>query len=141
MSGWRTFAGLASSERAVLLRAVATVFTVRAALWLLPSATIVRAVSRLAARPTRRVSRNTSVTRLTWAIEAAARRIPGASCLTQAIAGLLLFRRHGYDARFCVGVAREATGSVRAHAWLERDGKVVIGGPGSRVYTRLPDLK
>jgi hypothetical protein len=65
--------------------------------------------------------------------------VPGASCLTQAIAGLLLLRRHGYAARFCVGVARGAAGDVCAHAWLEREGKVVIGGP-AQIFTRLPDL-
>jgi hypothetical protein len=141
MSVWRTFGALAASERAVLLRALATVITVRAALWLLPSPTIVRSVSRLAAGPEPRRARDVPLDRLVWAIQAAARRVPGASCLTQAIAGLLLLRRHGYAARFCVGVARGAAGDVRAHAWLERDGKVVIGGGGGvQVFTRLPDL-
>ena len=49
-------------------------------------------------------------------------------CLTQALAGQVLLERYGYPALVHVGVTKKAkNGTFQAHAWLESDGKVVIG--------------
>lgn len=53
-------------------------------------------------------------------------------CLTEALVGLILFRRAGRTARLRIGATRRE-GSVEdsplaAHAWLESDARVVIGG-------------
>jgi hypothetical protein len=127
--------------RGLLLLAGPVVLTVRIVLWLLPSATILRIVRRLSDTRTR--ERNTPrppVERVTWAVEAVSRRIPQATCLTQALSAQLLLRQFGYDSRLCLGVARTPRGEFRAHAWLERDGSVVIGGAEASAFTRLPAL-
>jgi hypothetical protein len=71
--------------------------------------------------------------RLLWAVEAATRRLlPERPCLTQALAAyVLLSRRGSSDARLRIGVKRRPDGSLDAHAWLERDGIVLIGGAAS----------
>lgn len=134
----RTWSGLSRAERGLLVAAVWRIALVRVALWVLPSGWIVRYVTRLSAKGAVRHRPSGRIEGILWAVAAASRRIPDASCLTQAIVALLLLRRHGYSAQFCVGVAHDA-GGFRAHAWLERDGRVLIGRM-SQPFTRLPDL-
>lgn len=63
-----------------------------------------------------------------WAVDAVARRVlPKRPCLTQALVARKLLRRHGVDTTLRLGAARDETIGFRAHAWLERDGDVVIG--------------
>jgi hypothetical protein len=127
--------------RGLLLLAGPVVLVVRIVLWILPSPSILRIVRRFSdvrARETH--SRRPPAERVAWAVEAVSRRIPQATCLTQALSAQLLLRRFGYDSRLCLGVARTARGEFRAHAWLERDGAVLIGGTELSGFTRLPAL-
>jgi hypothetical protein len=79
-------------------------------------------------------------TRVAWAVRAASRRIPGASCLTQAVAARLLLARYGHHALLRIGVRRDERGGFEAHAWAEVDGWPVVGGRDVGHYRRLPDL-
>src|SRR5262245_47751653 len=59
------------------------------------------------------------VARLSWAIGAAAARVPWRSdCLPQAMAAHRWLRRYGLRPEFFVGVAKRKDGHVEAHAWL-----------------------
>ena len=64
------------------------------------------------------------------------------SCLAQALGGQFLLRRHGYPAYLRIGVHKDENGKLHAHAWVESEGVVVIGGPSSELnhYVPLPDL-
>jgi hypothetical protein len=128
--------------RGLLLLAGPVVLAVRIVLWILPSATILRIVRRSSDvhAPERTPARRPPAERVTWAVEAVSRRIPRATCLTQALSAQFLLRRFGYDSRLCLGVARTPRGEFRAHAWLERDGSVLIGGAEASAFTRLPAL-
>lgn len=139
MSVFKIFA-IPVAERRVLLQATSVVLVVRVLLWLLPSRTIVRLARHIAARGARPDLRHASVPTIVWAVEAASRRIPRASCLTQALSAQLLLGRYGYDSRLCLGVAAGAARDFAAHAWLERQGRVIIGGSMSSTFVRLPDL-
>ena len=78
--------------------------------------------------------------RLAWAVTAASRRVPAATCLTQALALHLLCRRRGWPTQLQIGVAR-SDGAFRAHAWVEHDGKILIGEPVSpNAFTTLPSV-
>ena len=50
-------------------------------------------------------------------------------CLPQALCLRWLLGRHGIAAELRIGVERRR-GEMRAHAWLERDGRPVGDGPG-----------
>ncbi len=66
-----------------------------------------------------------------------ARRVPGATCLTQALATQVLLAWHGHGgATVRLGVRREGD-ALLAHAWLEHRGQVVIGGPDVGAYVPL----
>jgi hypothetical protein len=66
-----------------------------------------------------------------------------ATCLARALVVEALLRRHGYAVQMRIGVRRPESQSFAAHAWLEYEGKIVVGGPESLVgqYHVLPDLE
>jgi hypothetical protein len=130
-----------SEQRGLLLRAFFLVAAVRLALWTLPSRFVLRYAllwnERAKLRPT---PGEPPADLVAWAVRAASRRIPEASCLTQALAGQIFLGMHGYDSQIHVGVAREEEGRLSAHAWLEVEGRILIGDHGLDRYTRLPDI-
>jgi hypothetical protein len=72
-----------------------------------------------------------------WAVSSSARVIPGASCLTQALALQVLLGRRGLSSRLCLGVNTARAGKFRAHAWVEWNGRVIIGGSKTERWTPL----
>jgi hypothetical protein len=140
MTAFKTFFRLPLSEKRLFVLAAPVVVGVRLALWLLPSALIVRATRRIANPQARsRPARAVSMMNIVEMVEAVSRRVPRASCLTQALSAQILLWLHGYSATLCLGVAHGADQQFQAHAWLERDGKILIGRSRNR-YARLPDL-
>lgn len=137
----RTLLDLTLFEYGVLLLAAPLLASVRLVLWLLPSGIIVRALKRFeGAKPIGSPESSAVLPTVVWAVGAVARRVPRATCLTQAIAARMLLLWFGCDARLCLGVAHTDDGSFRAHAWLEREGRPILGGAGVRRLTRLPLL-
>lgn len=137
----RTLFHLTLGEYFLAIVALPLVVAVRCALWVLPSRLIVRGVSRVASmRDVEVVHPRVSAATIVWAVEASGRRVPRASCLTQALAAKLLLRAFGLRSQLCLGVARTADGSLRAHAWLERGGRPILGGAGSQSMVPLPAL-
>jgi hypothetical protein len=133
---------LTRHEFGLLLIAAPLVLVVRIALRLLPSRMIVRHVCALVMpNDSHRPNSWASTPAIIWAVEATSRRIPRATCLTQAIAAQLLLRWFGFGAHFCLGIARQPDGAFRAHAWLEQQGRPILGGAGVPSLSRLPDLK
>lgn len=49
-------------------------------------------------------------------------------CLTQALVVRLLLNRAGRQPELKIGVTKDRAGDLRGHAWLELDGRVIIGG-------------
>ncbi len=66
-----------------------------------------------------------------WAIAVAGKYMPGTTCLSLALAAQRMLNREGYPAHLHIGVAKDHTGSFGAHAWVESDGRIVIGGQDS----------
>lgn len=76
-----------------------------------------------------------------WAAGAVGRRMPGATCLVNAMVAKYLLARRGLDAALEIGVAPSRPVPSFAHAWLELDGQVVLGGETSpEVFTPFPQL-
>ncbi len=78
------------------------------------------------------------VRQLAWAVSASGERTAPSTCLTRAITLQIMLARRGRAARLRIGVTKDDEGRFQAHAWVEHDGKVIIGGPGMREYTPLP---
>ena len=62
------------------------------------------------------------------AAEIAARLVPGTRCLVTALTAQALLAQEGAASEVVVGVRRREDRMLEAHAWLERDGAVLIGG-------------
>jgi len=124
----KKFFALAPTDRRLILTAASWVAAIRLGLWLMR----LQALQRLLARFTKTRGainhpHSASPERIAWAVQAASRYVPDAACLTQALAAQTLLVRHGYRAEMRIGVALEQ-GVLRAHAWVESQGKVLIGG-------------
>ena len=137
----RRFFELSSVERRLLLKAALVLVAARLGLWLLPLRRL-RGLLARAAHPSAdaHVAAPSALERVVWAIEAAARSIPKSTCLVKALAAQVLLGRAGYPARLHVGVANQDKG-FEAHAWLECEGKIVIGEPEPGHYSPLLTLE
>jgi hypothetical protein len=123
------------------VQAALVVVVVRLALTVLPSRAVMRATLGLQRRPPRGDPRGERPTdRIAWAVRVVSRRVPGATCLTQALAAQALLARAGRPSHLQIGVRRDEQGAFRAHAWVEAEGRVIIGGGGLDRYTPLPHL-
>jgi hypothetical protein len=140
----RRFLALPAPERGLLLRAAILLSGVRLGLWLLPFQALRRFLARLAQVPAHgRGARSLSPGRIVWAVGAASRIVPGTgTCLVRALAAQVLLARRGHPAQLRLGVARNEKGRLEAHAWLETQGAIVIGGEESPShFAPLPPLE
>lgn len=137
------FLRIRRSDRTLLIRTIVLIGIVRVGLWLLPFRVIGRFAAWLATKSTPSQDRESgSVPRVIWAVQNASRCIPAATCLTQALVTKILLQRYGYPAVVRIGVTRGATGKFLAHAWVETNGNVVLGGTviSLKQYTALASL-
>ena len=75
-----------------------------------------------------------------WMVKTAARFVPGATCLTQALATDILYAFQGEAAEIRFGVSRGVARSaahLEAHAWVESRGKIILGAPEAGKFTPL----
>jgi hypothetical protein len=120
---------LSARERRLFFHALVLVVCIRMRLWLLP-VRLTRSWVERQSKPAggwRDLERR-SIGEVAWAVEAASRRIPAATCLTQGLATQVMLGQLGQRSELRLGVARSAQGQFEAHAWVETQGRIVIGG-------------
>ena len=133
MRAWRRWRQLSGMERGLLIRALARVVQARLVLSVLPF----RVVRGMIQPPVQAVRPTESVVQFVWAVRAAARFVPKASCLTQALALKSMLAKAGYDSTLRIGVNPALSGRFSAHAWIERNGEVLIGQEEAGNHSRL----
>lgn len=132
---------LPAAERRLLLAAAGLLAAVRVGLWTFPFRSVYGAVrSRGPSARRAGVPGAPSSERIVWAVEVAARRVPRATCLVRALAAQALLARYGHASELRLGVARGAGRAFEAHAWLEGNGQILIGGATQERYVPLPSL-
>jgi hypothetical protein len=125
---------LSRQERWLLAQAWLLLIVADLALRFLPLTALVQ-YTRRQRSPRREVS--LSVARLAWVVETAGRHCPtGTSCLKEALVLAWLLARRGMPTTLRIGVSHRA-GSFAAHAWLEQNGRVILGGNTLAAYTPL----
>jgi len=73
--------------------------------------------------------------RLLTAIEATGRRLGAYStCLVRALVAEMLLTGVDRPMRLMIGVRRAADSRLESHAWIERDGQVIVGRAGGDRY-------
>lgn len=135
------FLRLPRPEQLLLLKVLLLVVAIRVALSTLRFQTVQRMVERAArlsaCEPS---SYRLTPERLAWLVRVSAAQVPAASCLTQAMAAQVLLRRYGYACELRIGVACGIAGKLDAHAWIEYEGHILLGGPAAHIarFTPLP---
>jgi len=116
--------------------------------WLLAEAVVILAAMNVLVRAQpagwihrRRIKRLRSAPSdsIVWAVRAAAGHLPGSTCLTSALTAHMMLTRRGYAAvvRFGVAPPGGRRGTPLFHAWLECDGRAVIGAESLESYRAL----
>jgi hypothetical protein len=133
------FFSLPRQARSLLLRALFLLWVCRLGLWLLPFKTLRSLLTKFTSRSKRNPAK---IDTIIWAVAVASRYVPVATCLTQALAGQLLLNQHEAPALLRIGVAKNEQGRFQAHAWVESQGRIVIGNsPELLHFTRLQEFK
>jgi len=79
-----------------------------------------------------------STEEVVWAVQSASRFMPRAStCLTEALTAQVLLLRRGHPALVHIGTVKGEDGDLQAHAWVESQGEVLIGGYELERFTPL----
>jgi len=71
--------------------------------------------------------------------DARAGGVPGTTCLGRALTGWIMLRRRRIPAVVRLGVTLAAAEPFGAHAWLECQGRAVVGAPEPERYTTMPE--
>jgi hypothetical protein len=136
-----TLASLPVSERDLVLRTLPLVVAIRMALWTMSLRRVGRLL-RLFERLPFSVPVDLPVSRLEWAVRAASRRVPLASCLTQALALQFLLTRTGRSSEIHIGVRNDAEAGFQSHAWVQCEGQLLLSTPYELAgYSRLLELE
>jgi hypothetical protein len=139
----RKFLCLPAVQRHLVLQAALLLVAIRLGLGLLPFRTLQRLLARLGQGSTASAQAGAAaVGSIVWAVVGVSHYVPGATCLTQALAARVLLARYGQQTQLRLGVTRSAAGQFQAHAWVEWQGRVVIGGSDAPLhFTPLPPLE
>jgi hypothetical protein len=129
---------LSWADRSLLLTAWVLVAGARLGLWVLPFRHLRALLARVPTSghpPTS--SRQRLEAQIVWSVSAAGEWVPKATCLTRALATQALLARYGQPALVHIGLAKDPRGRFEGHAWLEIEGKIVLGGGDVERYTRV----
>lgn len=146
------FKQLKSCDRYLLIAAFMLLGAVRLGLWLMPFRLLFRFLMQISSpnvsnkipntgfhKPNssplsslegspKTVHQSYRVARIIWSINMASRCLPGnTKCLARALATQVLMNWHRYVSELHIGVNKTPEGTFRAHAWIEYQGKVIVG--------------
>lgn len=133
---------LSQSQKYLLLKAAVLVGGIRVGLAVFSYSKVKHLLDRTGSGPHRPTKPPSYLDDVVWAVRAIARRTLGDKpCLIQALAAQWLLRRTGYATTLRIGVTKKSDHELRAHAWLEYDGDIIIGGCSSPLkYTSLRSM-
>lgn len=137
----QSFLRLPARERFLYLRTWLLLFRIRLMLWVLPYRRWRQIAAHMIRVENERQLDRPQVNQITRAVRVMSRYVPQASCLTQALAAQTLLANEGQRSQLRVGVTQN-DGKLEAHAWVQIDGRVVIGGRESVVrFSAFPTLE
>ncbi len=137
------FFRLPLTDQWLVMRAVFLVSGVRLALHLFGFPAVYRLLSRFGGLNPEQAFDLNEVQRILRYVDAVSNvLLTRRPCLTRALVAQLLLTRRNFPTTLRLGVSRSAEGKFEAHAWLEHDGRIVIGYlPDLSRFTPLPTLE
>lgn len=129
------FRALPGPERRALLLSAPLLMLTRVLLRLFPVVSVKRWLHRLAQMARDPMDEAEALRSIPRAVTTASRHVPGGRhCLTKALVAWALLEAAGAPAELKAGLRRDPGGVLLGHAWLEREGQVVMDAgedPGS----------
>jgi len=131
------------AEQILFLKALLWLIIIKLYLVLLPFKTVRRIIASRSVKTTQSSgSEAGDINHVTWAVRVASRYIPrSATCLPQALATQVLLGDLGYATELRIGLAQDQDGQIKGHAWVERQGQIIIGGSEVSQFTLLNSLE
>ena len=133
----RKFLGMPAPARKLLLTSFFVVTLMRLALWLIPFRLLQKILGHSFRTPGLIKGEIASPQEVAWAVRATSPYVPKATCLVQALSLKALLAWEGIPTDLAIGVTNSESSGIMAHAWVELDGTVLIGGQDLGQYTRL----
>ncbi|KQS33661.1 lasso peptide biosynthesis B2 protein [Dyadobacter sp. Leaf189] len=129
---------LSNSGKLIFVKATACLLLVKAGLSLLPFATFRKLFHRLTSTKTVEEKSKAEIDQVVWAVDTAANLLPiELLCLPRALATKFLLRKIP-ALTLEIGFEINPAKSFEAHAWVERNGHIIIGDwPDAISYKRL----
>jgi hypothetical protein len=135
------FLRLDAADQGLLIRCASVLVAMQFGLWILTVRRLHAFVTGAAhRRQASFAARRHSPERIEWAIRTAARYLPGATCLPQALAAQYMLTCAGHPAMLHIGFAAPKGDKLAGHAWVECDGAIVLDGGGRVRCVTLPGL-
>jgi hypothetical protein len=134
------FFHLPSVEKCLLFRAWILLGVIRLGLELFPFSTLRKLLDRLRIK-LGSLKKKFSEEQLVWSVTVVSRYIPKATCLAQALTTQFLLQQAGHQACLHIGVTEADEGRLKAHAWVESQGRILMGGFDLSRYTHLLALE
>lgn len=119
------FLNLPNDEKLLLLKAALLLVSTRLMLIIFPFNTLKRPTTVLP-------KTNHQVEKIIWSIDSASNHIPFCkNCLLKALVGQILLKESGLSPDLFIGVKKDSKNKLDAHAWIDIDGKTIIGKTSS----------
>ena len=127
LNKWKKVRELTRTQWILLVKATVILLLIKTSMVALPFSQLKKTYARLLHVTNPGTYPEEYIAAAVWAIRAVAPRLPlGLSCLPQALALKYLLRRDP-DMPLHIGVQTAASQGFQAHAWIEKDGHIVIG--------------
>ena len=139
--GLLRFVGFPQECRRLLIRAFFLVLVIRLLLWVLPFTSLQKVLKSFHPRASPPASDDIPPARIAWAVTVASRYVLRATCLVRALATQVLLGRAGRSSVLHIGVMKGDRAPIEAHAWVEAEGRIIIGGSAAVLYTKLASLE
>ncbi len=132
------FVALPLEQRWLLVKAVALLAVVRLALKAFPFPAVRPGLIRAGRESGRLTANRAPATDIAWGVSVASQFVPGGGhCLSQALTLQTFLSRRGSPSTVCFGVQKDPGSDLLAHAWVEHEGQVLIGGGQLDRFARL----
>jgi hypothetical protein len=128
-------------ERRLLVRSYVLLLAITVGLRLVPFISLQRMLSRLARSAGRKQRREQMAPdKIAWAVTGASLYVPGAACLSRALALQVLLEEQGRPAQLHIGIGRGPDRTLQGHAWVEAVGVLDPPGGGADGLRRILTL-
>lgn len=129
MAKWVKLLKLTRGNHRLLIKTFLLLALIRIGLHLLPFQVLMRMIGKVCQTDLQSVVADPSpVENVAWAVDGISRHMPGhTKCLARALTTKVLLHQQGYASNLQIGVAKSDNGSLEAHAWIEYEGRIVIG--------------